>query len=747
MKDALPLLRSFVFGCCCCCCLFVCLFDLAVVMSIYREENPYDGSIINRGMTEGDWLRLHRRVLPNPLTMEEFKTAVEEGRVHDAYLAKDLHKIMQEMRDLLKEHGELREAASFPLSGRKAELSTAAAAAVRVINGIGSGRCGSSSSPQGPLPHRRTGSSTAPSAAAEGDSGRASDVAPHADSPNVDTSPMDEAKGAGPPLPVTPGKNARTLPFTDHIPVSRGAPDGFDVLTTSTVPLRTASGPAAAAPPGAPELGHDPTAHRALSRRSWRVNPLIAQTVAQNASRERSPLRKDMNDLDHGGGYPDGRRASGGVTDGTAIVGEKVQATAAPTPMAKSEGAGPSKGLRNELAVLNDHSPPFAQILSVVRRFQLRYGGHVLKFEIPIQYAQAVATRRLRVHVIPLRHPNVPSRWPVAKEIVVYVNSQCVTTPWRRTWPERKVEVAKTYLPLDITQLLNRSHPQQSIEVDVFNRDYFTPALLAIVQPFTVEEVVERVLKRELGEAQLSRIHSLLREDAAPAAPGSSRVADNDRVIARFYQHVMEDDVDEGVEVDDPVITTKCPISQLPMETPVRGRLCDHLQCVDLQSHLLSCQKGAYWNCALCDRELRPDAIAIDTVLWRYLLRANGGLPHHLRLSVHADASSSPPTDDSGAALLAKYYWHPSRGGNEEANVLVDDEDDRGGDAHAGNRGSDDKETEEAAARREQLQSLEANTAKSEGDPALPTFAYAAKRPREPTPPLPEGSFENPIEL
>lgn len=159
-----------------------------------------------------------------------------------------------------------------------------------------------------------------------------------------------------------------------------------------------------------------------------------------------------------------------------------------------------STGLTNELVAVNEYSTPFSQVLGIITRFQLRYGSRPIRFDIPVQFAQAVHARRLRVQVIPFRHPNLPARWPTAREIVLYVNDQCITHPWRRSWPEREVAVAKTFLPLDITQYLTRVHTSadgnynsranghaiQRLQIDLFNKEYFTPAMLVVSQPFTL---------------------------------------------------------------------------------------------------------------------------------------------------------------------------------------------------------------------------------------------------------------------
>lgn len=84
-------------------------------------------------MSDMDWRRLHGRIIPNSISMSNFQAIFLSGKLHEQYLAKDLHKIIKEMREILHEHGELREAANFPLSGKKSDLARAAAAAAHLL--------------------------------------------------------------------------------------------------------------------------------------------------------------------------------------------------------------------------------------------------------------------------------------------------------------------------------------------------------------------------------------------------------------------------------------------------------------------------------------------------------------------------------------------------------------------------------------------------------------------------------------
>ncbi|EPY23579.1 hypothetical protein AGDE_12792 [Angomonas deanei] len=126
----------------------------------------------------------------------------------------------------------------------------------------------------------------------------------------------------------------------------------------------------------------------------------------------------------------------------------------------------------------------------------------------------------------------------------------------------------------------------------------------------------------------------------------------NDSRIGHFYRKVMEQELEDGLEADDPIVTTKCPISQATMQVPVRGTNCGHLQCFDMSAFLLGGSRSYYWNCPLCDE---PVDLMVDTILWRYLVRERNAT--YLRL--HKEGSA--------------YTWQSSRRGGGMTDLQVDD--------------------------------------------------------------------------
>ncbi|RNE98176.1 zinc finger protein, predicted [Trypanosoma rangeli] len=487
------------------------------------------------GLSAAEWQQLYERVMPNPCTMSDFQKVVIEGKSHNHFFAKDLHKLVMELRVILESHGELRMAANLAVKGRKPDLAHGVAAALKCL-----------------------------------ESERRQLLAESLRGTGVD-------ECCGLPCNVSCRTSGQTA---------------VEAATSSTV-------------------SHSSTIGLGLLRsyRALQCSAVVSDPPSIQA----------------------------GVGDLRAAPFASVCET-------------------DDALLLNSLISPFSRVMCVVKRFQLRFGSVPLRFEVPVQFVDAVVARRLRVQLTPFRHPAIPVRWPTAKDIVVYVNDQCVMTPWKRSWPERRVEVAKTLLLLDITQFLNRNVSFQKLQINVFSREYFSQVALLIVQPVPPDEVVTTLVKPLLS----------LHEETRDAA------------IFDLYHKVVEDEdafLDE-VEADDPVITSKCPILQTRISIPIRGSRCQHLQCFDCLSFLLSCNKGCYWNCPLCDAELRPCDIVVDTVLWRYLQQMGDACPLHLRLESKHKAKTGKmqkEKDTVEGLTTAPFCWVPHRVASDGHGVLLDD--------------------------------------------------------------------------
>ncbi|KAH9579860.1 zinc finger protein [Trypanosoma melophagium] len=62
-----------------------------------------------------------------------------------------------------------------------------------------------------------------------------------------------------------------------------------------------------------------------------------------------------------------------------------------------------------------------------------------------------------------------------------------------------------------------------------------------------------------------------------------------------------------------------CPITTLPLEIPVRGFSCEHMQCMELRSLLVHCIRTNVWNCPLCWAPTVPRTIIVNYRLKEWL--------------------------------------------------------------------------------------------------------------------------------
>jgi len=59
-------------------------------------------------------------------------------------------------------------------------------------------------------------------------------------------------------------------------------------------------------------------------------------------------------------------------------------------------------------------------------------------------------------------------------------------------------------------------------------------------------------------------------------------------------------------------ISLICPITKLKIETPVRSKQCNHLQCFDLDSFVESNKASPTWKCPVCFIHTQYDDLSVD---------------------------------------------------------------------------------------------------------------------------------------
>jgi len=93
---------------------------------------------------------------------------------------------------------------------------------------------------------------------------------------------------------------------------------------------------------------------------------------------------------------------------------------------------------------------------------------------------------------------------------------------------------------------------------------------------------------------------------------------------------VLDDDDDDDVDASNNVSLTfslDCPFSKKPMQTPVRGKACKHMQCFDLLNFLSSNSfpSARRWRCVCCEAFVSVEDLVICGLFQRMLERYSGG--------------------------------------------------------------------------------------------------------------------------
>lgn len=69
---------------------------------------------------------------------------------------------------------------------------------------------------------------------------------------------------------------------------------------------------------------------------------------------------------------------------------------------------------------------------------------------------------------------------------------------------------------------------------------------------------------------------------------------------------------DAEIEMSSQVLSLKCPLSYMRLDTPCRATTCTHVQCFDACSYLQLQQQGPQWLCPVCSKPAPFDRLAID---------------------------------------------------------------------------------------------------------------------------------------
>lgn len=699
------------------------------------------------GLEISFWQRLHGRIIPNPLSLESFTDAVMNGELGKFFVVPQIRRIAQECRDSLLERGDWAEMEQVLVNGKKNDIVQGIRQAVHQLcaqqhnQHQAFGYLASSeeeSQSRADVCQLRSGVHTSSTALTSSRqllpqenrddyhkrNGLASLVAISRAPPSLTTPQISRGRGCG----IGRGRLLSVSKKNSETTCNSSSCGGENDRSTGSSMNRSASLDEPISSLGGlrnqafQNACGDPPCSNAGYASFW---PATGQSLEKlySTSATLGPMNV----------FTTNSSSTSWMEDGISCSLPRVTNTQ-----------------RKTLLGLNRRASAFFRVLGLVKLLTLRYGSAPVKFQVPAHFLSGVQSRALRLYILPFTsnkeestaletqpgtlsttssafssstyanyssasgssssigtgHKNNtytttnatvssevvtihPHRWPALKDFVIYINKSCFQSPgWKRTWPERAVEVAKSLLPLDITHYLSfgtttysgnnedkTSSPPQQLKIDILQKDFTSLAAICVVQTFTVDEVIKRILLRELGAADAEVFHKftavlLSSSSAVPShnSQGSTgpeyleknagedhlyreqrvlRLLNRGQVYALYRRIIEEEDQGEVILGAGPTVSTYCPLTRGPLTIPVRGVFCSHVQCVDLRNYLLHCQVGGYWNCVVCDAEMREEHICIDSVFWEYL----NSLVSNTHVS-HQEGASLPPRVQLSRQLL-----------------------------------------------------------------------------------------------
>eukprot|EP00012_Vannella_robusta_P005753 CAMPEP_0206206532 /NCGR_PEP_ID=MMETSP0166-20121206/15004_1 /ASSEMBLY_ACC=CAM_ASM_000260 /TAXON_ID=95228 /ORGANISM="Vannella robusta, Strain DIVA3 518/3/11/1/6" /LENGTH=657 /DNA_ID=CAMNT_0053627025 /DNA_START=25 /DNA_END=1999 /DNA_ORIENTATION=+ len=108
-------------------------------------------------------------------------------------------------------------------------------------------------------------------------------------------------------------------------------------------------------------------------------------------------------------------------------------------------------------------------------------------------------------------------------------------------------------------------------------------------------------------------------------------------------------------------LSLMCPLGQMFIETPVRGRNCKHLQCFDLETFLLMNKTAPTWTCPVCNRNTEVSDLVVDEFMAEILQKVGSD-----------DVGESIKIDENGKwELFSIEFGDHSESDDDEAESLL----------------------------------------------------------------------------
>lgn len=147
----------------------------------------------------------------------------------------------------------------------------------------------------------------------------------------------------------------------------------------------------------------------------------------------------------------------------------------------------------------------------------------------------------------------------------------------------------------------------------------------------------------------------------------------------------------DEIAVDSMKVGLRCPLSIIPISTPVKSSECDHVQCFDLRSFLSNARHTSKFNCPVCNKQMvHPSSLIICPYLEHALEEHKGSDDVEIfadgsmtPVAVRKSGVSSDTEDDEADQKSALQKQIAANGGKAKAMAVVDltldsDEEDAG---------------------------------------------------------------------
>ena len=244
----------------------------------------------------------------------------------------------------------------------------------------------------------------------------------------------------------------------------------------------------------------------------------------------------------------------------------------------------------------------------------LSTGSGTFMFRIPAAMQHPINQRKHLVHVRCFSMSSSAELYPAS----LHVNSTVLPVP---PVPAAKLsnfsQPFQSLKPLDITRWITRSADQNIYTLFPLGSAPSVPKSFGRMTPMPAMMVVQVVSPMPFSELQ-----PYIPLNALPLRSSAAK------------------DEDEAIQATVEEVSLLCPLSVSRIQTPVKGLICKHIQCFDLEYYLTFCTTSHRWSCPVCLSPLPACELTRDTLFTQILASVR---PSVEKIRVDPDGTWSVP--------------------------------------------------------------------------------------------------------